>query len=131
MKTKVLMITSSVALGLAGLVASFAPEDLLRALGSPPTAAVSVVIQLLGALYVAFAIMNWTAKDNIIGGIYSRPLLLGNCVHFVSGGLALAKQQVPHGMSLPLAVVLVVYAIFAVCFLWLIFGKGAAGKEAS
>jgi hypothetical protein len=91
--TKVLMVASSLALGLAGLAASFAPSELLRALGSPVAEPLPVLIQLLGSLYLAFAITNWTAKDNMIGGIYSRPLSLGNCVHFVVGSLALAKQQ--------------------------------------
>src|ERR1043165_4481131 len=119
MNTKILMVASSLALGLAGMVASFAPSELLRALGSPAAAPLPVLIQLLGGLYVAFAITNWTAKDNAIGGIYSRPLSLGNCVHFVTGALALAKQQYSQGVSLPLAAVLVAYTAFAVCFLWL------------
>ena len=92
MNTKILMVTSSFALGLAGLAASFAPSELLKTLGSPVAEPLPVLIQLLGGMYVAFAITNWTAKDNMIGGIYSRPLSLGNCVHFVMGSLALAKQ---------------------------------------
>jgi hypothetical protein len=128
MNTKLLMVTSSLALALAGIVTSFAPAELLRALGSPAAEPAPVLIQLLGGAYVAFALTNWTAKDNMIGGIYSRPLSLGNGVHFLAGSLALAKQQISQGVSLPLMVVLVVYSIFAVCFLWLIFGRGAACK---
>ena len=128
MNTKILMATSSLALGLAGLAASFAPSELLRALGSPVAAPLPVLIQLLGSMYVAFAITNWTAKDNMIGGIYSRPLSLGNCVHFVAGSLALAKQQFSSDMSMPLMAVLLVYTIFAICFAWLVFGYGAACK---
>lgn len=89
-----------------------------------------VLIQLLGGAYIAFAITNWTAKDNVIGGIYSRPLSLGNSVHFLTSSLALAKQQFSQGVSLPLVVVLIVYSIFALCFLWLVFGRGAACKVA-
>lgn len=131
MNTRILMITSSVALGLAGLAASFAPSELLRALGSPVAEPLPVLIQLLGAMYIAFAITNWTAKDNVIGGIYSRPLSLGNCVHFIVGSLALAKQQFSHDVSTPLIAALVVYAIFAICFAWLVFGYGAACKVAA
>jgi hypothetical protein len=125
------MVTSGVALGLAGVAASFAPSELLRALGSPAGEPLPVLIQLLGATYIAFAIMNWTAKDNIIGGIYSRPLSLGNCVHFVVGSLALAKQQSSHGVSMPLIAALIVYTTFAICFGWLVFGYGAACKVAA
>jgi hypothetical protein len=129
--TKMLMVTSSLVLGLAGLAGSFAPSELLRALGSPVAEPLPVLIQLLGGTYVAFAMTNWTAKDNMIGGIYSRPLSLGNCVHFVVGALALAKQQFSHGVSVALIAALIVYAIFAICFAWLVFGYGAACRVAA
>lgn len=131
MNTKMLMVASSLVLGLAGLAASFAPSELLRALGSPVVEPLPVLIQLLGGMYVAFAITNWTAKGNMIGGIYSRPLSLGNCVHFVVGALALAKQQLSHDVSMTLIATLIVYSIFAICFAWLVFGYGAACKVAA
>jgi hypothetical protein len=125
------MVTSSLILGLAGIAASFAPSELLRALGSPAAEPLPVLIQLLGAMYIAFAITNWTAKDNMIGGIYSRPLSLGNCVHFIVGSLALAKQQLSHDVSWPLIAALIVYTIFAICFAWLVFGYGTACQVAA
>ncbi len=128
MNTKILMTASSLALGLAGAAASFAPAELLRALGSPAAEPRPPLIQLLGAAYIAFALANWTAKGSLIGGIYARPLSLGNCVHFLVGALALAKQQFSHGVSTPLLVALVGYTIFAVGFGWLVFGRGTACK---
>jgi hypothetical protein len=125
------MVASSLALGLAGIAASFAPSELLRAVGSPADEPLPVLIQLLGGTYLGFAFMNWTAKDNIIGGIYSRPVSLGNCVLFLTGALALAKQQFSGGFRLPLTAALIVYAVFAVGFTWLVFGRGAACKVAA
>jgi hypothetical protein len=125
------MVMSSRVLGLAGLAASFAPSELLRAPGSPAAEPLPVLIQLLGAMYVAFAITNWTAKDSRIGGIYSRPLSLGNCVHFVAGSLALAKQQFSQDVSVALMAALIVYTIFAISFAWPVFGYGAACKVAA
>lgn len=124
------MTASSLALGLAGMAATFAPAELLRAAGSPAAEPLPVLIQLLGGMYVAFAIANWTAKDSLIGGIYARPLSLGNCVHFLTGALALAKQQLSHGVSLPLLAALAVYTVFAIGFGWLVFGRGTACKAA-
>jgi hypothetical protein len=128
--TKVLLMASSLALGLAGLAASFAPTELLRVLGSPAAEPLPVLIQLLGGAYLAFAIANWTAKDSLIGGIYARPLSLGNCVHFLTGALALAKQQYSQGASTLLLAALVAYTAFAVGFGWLVFGRGVACKVA-
>jgi len=111
------MVASSLALGLAGIAASFAPSELLRAVGSPAVEPLPVLIQLLGGTYLGFAMTNWTAKDNIIGGIYSRPVSLGNSVLFLTGALALAKQQFGGGFRLPLAAALIVYTIFALWFM--------------
>jgi hypothetical protein len=120
------MMASALLLGAAGIVASFAPVELLRALGSPVAEPLPVMVQLLGALYFAFAMANWMAKDSMIGGIYARPLSLGNFVHFLMGALALAKQQLAHGPSLPIGAVLGVYAVFAILFGRLLFGRGPA-----
>jgi hypothetical protein len=123
MNTRLLMIASSVALGIAGLVATFAPVELLHALGASAAAPVPLVVQLLGALYVGFALMNWTAKDNAIGGIYSRPISLGNSVHFAVGALALAMGGLGPGASPLLVAGFSIYTLFAARFLWLVFGS--------
>jgi hypothetical protein len=122
------MAASSLFLGIAGLFASFAPQELLAFLDSPATGSAPVLVQLMGALYFSFAMVNWTAKDNIIGGIYSRPVSLGNLTHFVMGALALAKFQSPEWDNKILLALLAIYTVFAVLFGWLVFGRGAAGK---
>ena len=121
MNTKILMTTSSLVLGLAGLFALFAPENLLAMLGVPMVNPLSVLIQLLGALYFSFALMNWTAKDSIIGGIYARPISVGNFAHFFSGTLLIAKYLLSNGFNVSILLMLVVYAIFASLFYWLVF----------
>ncbi len=130
MNTRLLMVASSLFLGGAGLFASFAPQELLELLGASTAGPAPVLVQLMGALYFAFALVNWTAKDNIIGGIYSRPVSLGNMVHFVMGALALAKFQSPKWDDKILLVLLAIYAVFAVLFGWLVFGRGTACKVA-
>src|SRR3954469_10225593 len=110
------MIATSAFLAALGLAATFAPGELLAALGAPATDPLPVVVQLLGGLYCAVAITNWTAKDNLIGGIYARPLSLGNFLNFAMGALALAKHASAHGVAGPLLGVLVGYGVFAVAF---------------
>ena len=95
MNTKLLMTASSLVLGLAGIFALFAPENLLAMLNGPIVTPLSVLIQLMGALYFSLALMNWTAKDSAIGGIYARPVSLGNFAHFFIG----SKKQ-PNGAVL-------------------------------
>jgi hypothetical protein len=80
-----------------------------------------VLVQLLGALYFSFALMNWTAKDSAIGGIYARPVSLANFGHFFSGTLLLAKYLLSNEFNLPILLVTILYAIFAAVFYWLVF----------
>lgn len=126
MNTKSLMVASSVFLAVLGIATTFGPDEVLRALDVPQGGPLVVLVQLLGAAWLAFAITNWTAKANAIGGIYSRPLSLGNFLHFLVGGLALLRYETKAALGGPLLVVLVGYACFAVAFAYLLFGRGAA-----
>jgi hypothetical protein len=121
MNTKLLMTSSSLILGLAGIFALFMPDVLLSTQGVAVTGTASILIQLMGALYFSFALMNWTAKDSAIGGIYARPVSLANFGHFFAGTLLLIKYQLSNAINQSVLVVLVVYAVYAVCFYWLVF----------
>ena len=123
------MTGSSLVLGLAGLVLLFAPHEVLAALGVPGTQVVPVLVQLVGALYAAFAVMNWTAKDSLIGGVYGRPISLGNFAHFFVGTLVLARAQIEQGGQLAMLAVLAGYAIFALLFGWLVFVSTGLRKD--
>jgi hypothetical protein len=126
MRPKLLMTASAVVLGLAGVAASFAPAELLTAWGSPATEQTVILVQLLGALYLSFALLNWTARGVMIGGIYARPVSLGNFLHFTMGALALVKQIGSRDLGLPLVAALVVYAVFAILFGLVVFGRARA-----
>ena len=121
MNTKILMTITSLTLALAGLVALFEPENVLAMFNAPLTNSLSVLMQLLGALYFGFALMNWTAKDSAIGGIYARPVSLGNFGHFLTGGLLLLRYQFSNPFNLSIVLLLSIYAIFALLFYWLVF----------
>ena len=83
------------------------------------------VLQLLGALYFAFAMVNWTAKGAAIGGIYNKPVAIGNFTHFTIGGLALVKDITAQVNVHPIFWVLaILYTILAVSFGIIFFGKG-------
>lgn len=120
MNTKILMTSSSLVLGVAGVLALFMPDVLLSMQGGAVTRAASVLVQLLGGAYFAFAMMNWTAKDSAVGGVYARPVSLANFSHFFAGALLLMKYLFDE-FSLPVLVVALVYVIYAACFYWLVF----------
>ena len=110
------MIASAFAMGAAGIAASFFPQEILSGIGLPAVFPTTVCLQITGALYLGFALMNWMAKTVLIGGIYARPLAMGNFMHFVVGFLALVKVAINHSTSVYIWIVTVLYFIFALAF---------------
>jgi hypothetical protein len=73
MNSRILMMLSAVFLALLGLLTSYWPDKVLETHGTIPDNATLLLIQMMGALYLGFAILNWTARGVLIGGIYARP----------------------------------------------------------
>jgi hypothetical protein len=120
------MTLSAILMGAVGVVLSFAPHETLAYLEAPAFALGGLILQILGALYFAFAMVNWMAKGNLIGGIYGRPIAIGNLTHFVVGALALAKGYVV--VNLPVVLVgAIVYGILAVLFTIVFFTHPVKG----
>jgi hypothetical protein len=119
--TRVLMIASASYLGALGLIATFIPDVVLARLGAPASTPLLLMVQIAGALYLGFAGLNWMARANLIGGIYSRPVAIGNLMHFLTAALAILKGMVPGFSSGILWWVAVPYAVFALAFGFILF----------
>jgi hypothetical protein len=129
MNTKLLMISSAVVMGVAGIALSFFPEEMLNYAGANVSVFFPLELQVFGALYFGFAMINWMAKENLIGGIYSRPVALGNFAHFFIGAMALIKfYSANTGMKMIL-VPAIIYAVFAICFGFVFFGNPLSKKQ--
>jgi len=129
MNTKLLLTASAVLMALAGLGGTFAPAEFLAALHLPSTGILTLLIQLLAALLLAFAIANWTAKDSRIGGIYNRSLALGNLLHFTIGAITLSKYVVGHDAPMYVFIATLLYVVFALSFAKITF-MGSRTAEA-
>jgi len=120
MQTRILMATSAVFMAVLGAAASFLPEEILRYTGTVPAALINSVVQTCGALFLGFAILNWMARGLLIGGIYSRPLALGNFLHFTV--VAITLMKVLFELPLPMVIGLtIIYTIFALWFGMVLF----------
>ncbi|QHT71143.1 hypothetical protein GXP67_33075 [Rhodocytophaga rosea] len=117
--TKVVMSLCAVMLGIWGVLLSFLPEELASLFGW--TEANFIILQMLGALYFSFAIINWTAKANIIGGIYGRPIAIGNFTHFVIGSITLLKWVMDNTADIIWIAITIVYVLFATLFVRILF----------
>lgn len=131
MNTKVLMTITAVVLGLTGISLSFMPQEIAGQLSlTAPSSIATLLVQLLGAVYFSFAMLNWTARANLIGGIYGRPIAIGNLTHFVIGALALGKGYIGTKDNTVLVAV-IIYAAFAICFTIVFFTHPLPDKTRS
>ena len=89
--SKILMTISALFLGIIGICLSFLPKEIINYLNINSNIITIFLFQLLGALYLGFGILNWMLKGSRIGGIYNRPVLMGNLMHFLVGAIALIK----------------------------------------
>ncbi len=115
MHSRALMIASAVFLAALGFVTSFLPEKVLGLHGTVPDTPTLLLVQMTGALYLGFAILNWTARGVLIGGIYARPVALGNFLHFAMVAALLIKAAIVHGV-VQLAISATVFSVFAIWF---------------
>ncbi len=111
------MSASAIFMGVIGISLGFAPAEILEALGQEANALSVLILQLTGALYFGFSMLNWMAKTILIGGIYARPVSIGNFCHFGIAGLTLIKSLVASDNSSFYLILLAgIYTLFAICF---------------
>jgi hypothetical protein len=103
-------------MGAVGIAASFAPAEIAEIAGLGSGVELALVLQMLGALLFSFAMVNWIARGSLLGGIYNRPITVGNLAHFVIGALALAKVVVAGERRTAFVVAAAIYLVFAVGF---------------
>jgi len=116
MTTRLMMGSSAAFMGALGLVATFAPQELLTYVGVTPVRGAVLIAEIAGALYLGFAYLNWMARGNVIGGIYSRPIALGNFLHFVIVGTSLIRSAAGWSDRPDILIVLGIYVLYGAWF---------------
>lgn len=115
MHTTILMISSATLMAVIGLAASFMPREVLGLHGTVPDNATVLFVQMAGAVYLGFAMLNWMARGILIGGIYARPVAAGNFLHFVMVAITLIKAALVF-RAVPLMISAAVFSVFAIWF---------------
>jgi hypothetical protein len=119
--TRLFMVAAAFVLGVVGVACLFGPDLVLNSMAAGAAPGAMALVQVLGTLSLAFATLDWMWKGNRIGGIYGRPIVLANVLHFVSTALvtfkAISREPSLHNLW-PVAVV---YAAFGVGFFLLLF----------
>ena len=121
MKTKLLMTSSALFCGIIGTLLLFLPIEIAEYLGVEPTIITILFLKILSAIYLGFGILNWTAKGTLIGGIYNKPIVLGNLLHFAVGAIELIKVISSIQTHREIIIFLTVfYVIFVLLFVYVI-----------
>ena len=111
------MTASSIVLASAGIVLTFMPDEILQYFTLERTEPLLLLLQILGALFFAFAMLNWMSRSGPIGGIYNKPIATANFAHFLIGGLALVKGIISNpGLPYAIWVIAAIYTFFAIAF---------------
>jgi Fe2+ transport system protein B len=120
MNTKILMTASALFLGIIGILLSFFPQEIANYLNFDTNLISILFLQILSSLYLGFGILNWMAKGNLIGGIYSRPLAIGNLMHFAVSAIAFIKITFKIQTNFEFILSLtIIYSIFTLCFAYI------------
>ena len=128
--SKFVMTSSSIFLAILGILLTFLPQETNNYIGLNLSIESIILLQILGALYIGFAIQNWFVKGSLIGGVYNKPILMGNSLHFIVSSFALVKLcSNSHQFNLSFLVILTgMYVIFACMFFMLLFFRPTMPK---
>lgn len=128
LNTRFLMGASAVFMALVGIGAAVFPEQILAYFGQPAEGFAVALMKVVAGLYLGLAVLNWMARGNLIGGIYSRPVAMANFAHFLAVALALLQQAPDAAHMTEFAVTGAVNAAFGGAFAFVVFrGGGACG----
>ena len=117
MNTKSLMTLSAMIYALIGISLIFLPKEILDYLELSVSETLQLLMQIIGSLYFALAILNWMSKGSFISGIYNRPIAMANLTHFVIAGLVLIKGVLANpSLSYVIWSIAIIYSIFAILF---------------
>lgn len=128
MSTRLLLQSSGLLLMVLGILLSFLPAEIASFLGFSEGLAIELALQFLGAVYFGFGMLNYMSKGAVVGGIYGRPLVVGNFSHFLIAALALLKAQNLLSTFPWLWILAAVFGLLAVAFGRLLFLHPAKSK---
>jgi hypothetical protein len=119
MNTKIVMTSSALFLAIIGILLSFLPTEIMDYLNVEPNIITTLFLKIMSALYLGFGILNWMAKGTLIGGIYNKPIAIGNLMHFGVGAIAMVKVTTNiQTYSEIMISITAVYMIFTLLFIY-------------
>ena len=121
MSSRLILTLSAFVLAVLGAVTMFAPHELASAVDPSASPSAAALIQTAGSALIAVAVLNWMSRGNRIGGIYGRPLAVGNLLLFTSASLSLGKAAAAGSLPETSLALCALLGGLAASFAWLTF----------
>lgn len=123
--SQLLMVSSAAFNAVLGIIFSFFPQEVIAHFGETAGPVTIRTLQVLGAFYVAMALMNYTGKKAVIGGIYNRPVQMANTTYCSITAITLVKYMADQSFHITpvIMVVSLTYLLLAGSFLKLLFSS--------
>ncbi|WP_234572558.1 hypothetical protein [Rhodohalobacter sp. 614A] len=123
---KGIMVASGILNGILGIVLTFLPQEIGGWLGlASETEAGVLAFQLLGGALFGLGLINYMGRNAILGGIYGKPILLGNMVFHFIAALDLIRFIFDADQFGFLMVVAMLYTFLAAAFIRMNFTSAA------
>src|SRR5688572_15430765 len=120
MSSRAVSTLSALLLGIFGAVLLFAGDEVARRIAPGAAPVVDVVVQLLGGAWLGVATIDWFTRGLAIGGIYGRPIVLGNLTLYLVTAATTLKAAHASPAD-PLLLVGLAAAIMTVLYTRLLF----------
>lgn len=119
---KLVISTASIIMGVASIILIFAPDLIVLSLATNYNIHYQSFLQITGAVYFGFAAFNWMNRSRPTGGIYNRPLVISNFVHWLIGSLVSIKYLISiesnHKVFIGISII---YLLFFILFSIILF----------
>ena len=112
-----------------GGAALFAADEMARLFGADASRGLALAIQLVGCGLLGFAALNWMSRGNRIGGIYARPIGIGNLLLFLTASLTIGKAALAGSVPIIVTAAGGIFGVLALIFAWLVFVHDPLGTK--
>jgi hypothetical protein len=122
-QSKYILTTSAVIYLLFGLGISFLPEETGRIFGTASQYGVDLLLmKVIGALFFGIGVINFMSRKTIVGGIYGRPITLGNAMlSMIIASQFLKFNYYQDGVGAHFWLVAVIFSTLSLSFIYLFF----------
>jgi len=112
-----LMITSGLVHVIVGVLLIFIPEELLLWTDGHAGDVATLAVSITGAAILGIGMLNYLGRSAIYGGIYGKPIVLGNLIFHFIAALELIRYLFEVHQFGYLVIFAILYAFLAAGFI--------------